>query len=135
MCVCVYSFSDSFPLCYCSVAMLCLTLCNPVDCSTSILPVTHCLPQLLKLMSIESVMQSIHLILCCPLLLLPSIFPCIKVFSTESTLPIKRPKYWSFSFSISLSSEYLGFQSIFRISTEYSIIHSGFPLGLTGLIS
>ena len=63
---------------------------------------------LLKLMSIESVMQSIHLILCCPLLLLPSIFPCIKVFSTESTLPIKRPKYWSFSFSISLSSEYLG---------------------------
>ena len=108
MCVCVYSFSDSFPLCYCSVAMLCLTLCDPVDCSTSILPVTHCLPQLLKLMSIESVMQSNHFILCHPLLLLPSIFPSIWVFSNESTLHIRGTKYWSFSFSISPSIEYSG---------------------------
>ena len=63
---------------------------------------------LLKLMSIESVMPSNHLILCCPLLLLPSIFPSIRVFSNESVLPIKWPKYWSFSFSISPSNEYSG---------------------------
>ena len=61
---------------------------------------------LLKLMSIESVMLSNHLILCCPLLLLPLIFPSIKVFSNESVLWIRQPKYWSFSFSISPSNEY-----------------------------
>ena len=61
---------------------------------------------LLKLMSIESVMPSNHLILCHPLLLLPSIFPTIRVFSSESVLRIRWPKYWSFSFSISPSSEY-----------------------------
>ena len=60
---------------------------------------------LLKLMSIESVMPSNHLILCCPLLLLPSIFPSIRVFSSESVLHIRWPKYWSFSFSISPSNE------------------------------
>ena len=63
---------------------------------------------LLKLMSIESVMPSNHLILCLPLLLLPSIFPRIKVFSNESVLHIRWPKYWSFSFSISPSNEYSG---------------------------
>ena len=63
---------------------------------------------LLKLMSIESVMPSNHLILCHPLLLLPSIFPSIRVFSNESVLPIRWPKYWSFSFSISPPSEYSG---------------------------
>ena len=63
---------------------------------------------LLKLMSIESVMPSNHLILCHPLLLLPSIFPSIRVFSNESTLQIKWPKYWSFRFSISPSNEYSG---------------------------
>ena len=63
---------------------------------------------LLKLMSIESVMPSNHFILCCPLLLLPSIFPSIRVFSNESVLRIMWPKYWSFSFSISLSNEYSG---------------------------
>jgi len=63
---------------------------------------------LLKLMSIESVMPSNHLILCCPLLLLPSIFPSIRIFSNESVLHIRWPKYWSFSFSISLSNEYSG---------------------------
>ena len=61
---------------------------------------------LLKLMSIESVISSIHLILCHPLLLLPSIFPRIRVFSSESVLRIRWPQYWSFSFSISPSSEY-----------------------------
>ena len=61
---------------------------------------------LLKLMSIESVMPSNHLILCRPLLLLPSIFPSIRVFSNESVLHIRWPKYWSFSFTISLSNEH-----------------------------
>ena len=69
-------------------------------------PVHHQLPSLLKLTSIESVMPSSHLILCCPLLLQPSIFPSIRVFSNESALPIRWPKHWSFSFSISPSNEY-----------------------------
>ena len=69
---------------------------------------------LLKLMSIESVMPSNHLILCRPLLLLPSIYPSIRVFSNESTLRMRWPKYWSFRFSISPSDEYLGLIS-FRI--------------------
>ena len=73
---------------------------------------------LLRFMSIESVMPSNHLILCYPLLLPLSIFPSIRVFSKESVLHIRWPKYWSFSFSISPSNEY-----------------SAFPLGLTGLIS
>ena len=63
---------------------------------------------LLRLMSIESVMPSSHLILCHPLLLLLSVFPSIKVFSSESALRISWPKYWSFSFSISPSNEYSG---------------------------
>ena len=67
---------------------------------------------LLKLMSIELVMTSNHLILCHPLLLLPSIFPSIKVFSSESVLSIRWPKYWSFSFSMSHSSEYSGLISL-----------------------
>ena len=69
---------------------------------------------LLKLMSIESVMPSNHLILCHPLLLRPSIFPSIRVFSNESVLHIRWPEYWSFSFSISPSNEYSGLIS-FRI--------------------
>ena len=69
---------------------------------------------LLKLMSIKSVKPSNHLILCCPLLLLPSIFPSIRVFSNESVLHIRWPKYWSFSFSMSPSKEYSGLIS-FRI--------------------
>ena len=69
---------------------------------------------LLKLMSVESVMPSNHLILCHPLLLLPSIFPSIRVFSNESVLHIRWPKYWRFSFSISPSNEYSGLIS-FRI--------------------
>ena len=69
---------------------------------------------LLKLLSIESVMLSNRLVLCHPLLLLPSIFPSIRVFSKESIFPIRRPKYWSFSFSINPSNEYSGLIS-FRI--------------------
>ena len=81
-----------------SVIQLCLTLCNPMDCSKLGFPVHHQLPEL---MSIEALMPSNHLIPCCPLLLLPSIFPSIRVFSKESVLPIRWPKYWSFSLSIS----------------------------------
>ena len=72
--------------------------------------------RLLKLMSIRSVMPPNHLILCCPLLLLPSIFPSIRVFSSESTLPIRWPNYWSFSFSISPSNKYSGLIS-FRMDS------------------
>ena len=68
--------------------------------------------RLLKLMSIESVMPSNHLILCHPLLLLPSIFPSVRVFSNESVLCIRWPKYWSFSFNISPSNEYSGLISV-----------------------
>ena len=70
---------------------------------------------MLKLMSTELVMPSNHLILCCPLLFLPSIFPSIKVFSNESALCIRWPEYWSFSFSISPSREYSGLIS-FRMN-------------------
>ena len=79
---------------------------------------------LLKLMFIESVMPSNHLILCRPLLLLPSIFPSIRVFSNESALPIRWPKYWSFSFSISPSNEYSGLNS-FRMDWFYLLAVQG----------
>ena len=88
-----------------SVAQSCLTLCNPMNCSTPGLPVitnSHSSP---KPMSIESVMPSSHLILCRPLLLLPPLPRSIRVFSSESTLHMRWPKYWSFSFRISPSKE------------------------------
>ena len=85
--------------CCCSVAQCCLTLCDPMDCSMPVFPVLHHLPEFAgRLISIESMMLSNHLILYCPLLLLPSVFPSIKVFSNELALHI-RPKYWSFSIS------------------------------------
>ena len=79
-----------------------------MDCSTPGLPVQHHSQSLLKLMSIESVMPSNHLILCRPLLLPYSNFPSFRVFSNESHLHIRWPNYWSFSFSISPSNEYSG---------------------------
>ena len=82
----------------------CPTLCNPMDCSTRGLPVRS----LLKLMPTESLMPSNHLILYLPLLIVPSVFPSIRVFSNKSTLQIRWPKYWSFSFSISPSNEFSG---------------------------
>ena len=91
-----------------SVAQSCLTLCDPMGHSMPGLPVHHQLPEFTKLMSIESVMPSIYLILCHPLLLLPSIFPRIRVSSNESALHIRWPKYWGFSFSISTSNEHSG---------------------------
>ena len=98
----------------CTVAQSRLTLCDPMDCSTpaSLSFTISC--SLLKLMSIESVMPFNHLVLCCPLLLLPSIFPSIRGFSKELALHIRWPKYWNFSFSISPSNEYSGLIS-FRI--------------------
>ena len=77
-----------------------------MDCSMPGFPVLNYLPKLLKLMSIESVMPYNHLILCRPLFLLPSIFPSIRVFSNESALHIRWPKYWSFSFNISPTNEH-----------------------------
>ena len=91
-----------------SVAQSCPTLCNPMNHSMPGLPVHHQLPEFTQLMSIELVMPSNHLILCCPLLLLPQIPPSIRVFSNESTLHMRWPKYWSFSFSISPSNEHSG---------------------------
>ena len=108
-------FSNQFS----SVAQLCPTLCRSMDWGMlASLSVTNSW-SFLKLMSIESVMPSNHLILCHPLLPLPSIFLSIRVFSNESVLRIRWPKYWSFSFSISPSNEYSGL----------------IPLGLTGWIS
>ena len=90
------------------VAQSCLTLCDPMDCITPGLPVHHNSRSLPKLMSTELVMPSNHLILCHPLLLLPSIFSIISVFSNDSARCIRWPKYWSFSFSISPSNEHPG---------------------------
>ena len=91
-----------------SVTQSCPILCNPMNCSTPSLPVHHQLRSLLKLMCIESEMSSSHLILCRPLLLLPPILPSIRVFSSESTLRMRWPKFWSFSFSINPSKEHPG---------------------------
>ena len=91
-----------------SVAQSCPTLCDPMNRSIPGLPVHHQLPSSLKLTSIKSVMSSSHLTLCRPLLLLPPIPPTIRVFSNESTLRMRWPKYWSFSFSIIPSKEIPG---------------------------
>ena len=101
----LYRFVPS-EIVFSSVPQSCLTLCNPMDCSMPGFPVHQQLRSLLKLMSIESVMPFNHLILYCPFLLLPSIFPAIRVFSNKSVLGIRWPKYWSFSFNISSSNEY-----------------------------
>ena len=95
---------------YSSVQSLIRFLCDPMNRSTPGLPVHHQLPEFTQthVPSIESVMPSSHLILCRPLLLLPPIPPSIRVFSNESTLPMRWPKSWSFSFSIIPSKEILG---------------------------
>ena len=101
----------------CSVTKLCLTLCDPMDYSMPDFPVLHYLLEFTHTMSIELVMPSNHLILCLPLLLLPLIFPRIRVFSNELALHIRWPKYWSFSSVLPMNSQ------------------GWFPLGLTGSIS
>ena len=95
--------SDHMLFCCCSVSQSCPTHCDPTDCSTPGFTISW---SLLKLMPIELVMPSDHLILCSTFLLLPSIFSSIRVFSSESVLHIRWLKYWSFSFSISPSNEY-----------------------------
>ena len=99
----VYSIVQFSP-----VRQSCPTLCDPMDYSTPGLLSIINSRSLPKLMSIESVMPSNDLIFCRPLLLLPSVFPNIRVFSNESTLHMRWPKYWSFSFSISPSNEHPG---------------------------
>ena len=91
-----------------SVTQLCPTLCDPMNRSMPGLPLHHQLPDFTQITSIESVMPSSHLILCRPLLLLPPIPPSIRVFSNESVLRMRWPKYWSFSFSIITSKEIPG---------------------------
>ena len=108
------SFKILIRIQFSSVAQLYPTLCDPMNRSTLGLPVHHQLPEFTQTQSIESVMPSNHLILCHPLLLPPSIFPSIRVFSSESILHIRWSKYQTFSFSISPSNEYSGLVS-FRI--------------------
>ena len=110
-----YLFSNTLPFFqFSSVTQLCLTLCNLMDCSMPDFPVHHQLPELAQT-HVHQICDAIQpSYLCCPLFLLPSIFPSITVFSNESALPIRWPKYWSFSFSISPSNEYSGLIS-FRI--------------------
>ena len=90
-----------------SVTQSCPVLCDPMDCSQASLSITNSW-SLLTPISIELVMPSNHLVLCRPLLFLPSIVPSSRVFSSESVLRVSWPKYWSFSFSISPSNEYSG---------------------------
>ena len=90
------------------VTQSCLILCHPMDCRMPGFPVHHQLLEPTQTHVHESVMPSNHLILCRPLPLLPSIFPSIRVFSNESALRIRWPKYWSFSFNISPSNEHPG---------------------------
>ena len=96
-----------------SVVQLCLNLCDPMDCSTPGFPIHHQLPKPTQTHVVVVVMPSIHLILCRPILL-PSIFPSIRIFSNEMVLLIRWPKYRSFSCSISPSNEHTGLIS-FRI--------------------
>ena len=111
----------------CSIAKLCPTLCWTAAHQASL---SFTISQsLLGLISIESVLLSNHLSLCCPLLLLPSIFPSIRVFSNESAFHIKGPKYWSFSLSISPSNEYSGLIS-FRIDWLDLLAVQGTPKSL-----
>ena len=104
---CIYP-SDTLLLLYCSVSKSCLTLCNPMDCSTPDSSVLHCLLEFSKIYVhwVSDAIQPSHPL--SSLLLLPSIFPSIRVFSKESVVRIRWPKYWSFSFSISACNEYSG---------------------------
>ena len=101
--------SKIFSNCYCLVTQSCPTACDPMDCSTPGFPVHQQLRSLLKVMSMELVMPSNHLILYSSLLLFPSIFPSLRVFPMSR---IRWPKNWSFSFSISSSNEYSGLISV-----------------------
>ena len=99
-----------------------LSLCDPWNAAHQTFLSSTISQSLLKFTFIESVIQSSHLIFCCPLLLLASIFPSFRVFSNESALHIRRPKYWSFSFSISPSNEYSGLISFRSDWFEFLIV-------------
>ena len=105
--VSIFSFII-FGFCCCTVVKLCPILCDPKDCSMPGFPVHHQLPELAQTQAHRVVMPSNHLIFLRLLLLLRFIFPSIRVFSSESVLPIRWPKYRSFSFNISPSNEYSG---------------------------
>ena len=115
VCVCSVQFS--------SVTQLCLTLCDPMNRITPGLLVHHQLMEFTQTHAHESVMPSSHLILCCPLFLLPPILPSIRVFSNESTLCMRWPKYWSFSFSIRPSKEHPGLISSVCVCV-YDLLHT-----------
>ena len=120
---CTHSSNDD-SVQFSSVTQLCLTLCDPwIAAHQASLFITKS-QSLHKLMSIESVMPSSHLILCRPLLFLPPIPPSIRVFSNESTLHMRWPKYWSFSFSISPSNEHPGLIS-FRMDWLDLLVDQG----------
>ena len=99
---------DQMISCCCSVGWPCLTLCDPMDCSTPAFPVLYHLPELAQTHVHWVSDPTNHLVLCCPLLFLPSVFPSISVFSNKSALHIRWPKCWIFSFSISPANEYSG---------------------------
>ena len=105
------SSGDQLLLLFCSVTKSCPTLWDSMDCNMPGSSVLHCLPEFAQIDVHELVMPSNNLILCHPLLLLPSVFPSIRVFSNESVFCMRWPKYWSFSFNISPSSEYSGLTS------------------------
>ena len=106
-----YGSIDIYPqihYCCCSVTQLCSTLCDSMDCSMPGFPILPYLPEFAQI-HVHWVGEAIQpSVLCHPLLLLPSIFPSIEVFSNESVLSIRWPKYWSFGFSINPSNEYSG---------------------------
>ena len=119
--------------CCCPVAKSCLTFCDPMDCSTPGFPVLHYLSEFAQT-HVHWVSDAFsHLVLCCPLLLLLLILPSIRVFYSEPALPIRWPKYWSFSFSISPSSEYSGLISFrtdwFNLLEVQGILKSLLSLG------
>ena len=108
-CECVYASHSCW---CCSVAIRVLLFPTPRTVAHQAFLSFIVFWTLFRLMSIESVMPSNHLVICCPLFLLPSIFPSIRVFSSESVIFIRWPKYWSFSFNLSLPNEYLGLISL-----------------------
>ena len=126
--LCLDCLSSIYPLQLSSVSQSCLTLWDPVEWGQASLSITN-FRSSRKLMSIESVMPSSHLILCRPLLLLPPTPPSIRVFSNESALLIRWPKYWSFSFNINPSNEHLGLIS-FRMDWLDLFAVQGIPKSL-----
>ena len=115
-------YQQTVTCCGCSLATSCLILCGPIVCNMPGFPVLHCLLEFAQThVHWVSVMPSNNLILCLPLLPLPSVFPSIRVFSNESALCIRWPQYWSFRFNISPSNEYSGLIS-FRLAGLISLL-------------